>query len=72
MNRAERIYRLHAELKTPRGVVSLLALMEKLEVSRATLIRDIAYMRDFMGAPIEYDRSANASQKKNSPKSKLN
>ncbi len=58
MNRAERIYRLHAALKLPRPI-SLQALIEKLEVSHATIKRDLAYMRDFMGAPIEYDRSAN-------------
>ncbi len=58
MNRAERIYHLHAELKTSRPL-SLQTLLQKLEVSRATLIRDIRYMRDFMGAPIEYDRGAN-------------
>ncbi len=58
MNRAERIYRLHAMLKASRPV-SLQALIEKLEVSHATIKRDLAYMRDFMGAPIDYDRSAN-------------
>ena len=58
MNRAERIYRLHAALKSPRPI-SLQALIEKLEVSQATIKRDLAYMRDFMGAPIKYDRSAN-------------
>jgi len=30
--------------------------MEKLEVSRATLKRDIAYMRDRMGIPMSFDR----------------
>ena len=58
MNRAERIYRLHAELKASRPL-SLQTLLKRLEISRATLIRDISYMRDFMGAPIEYDRRAN-------------
>ena len=58
MNRAERIYRLHAALKSSRPV-SLHVLIEKLEVSHATIKRDLAYMRDFMEAPIEYDRSAN-------------
>lgn len=57
MNRAERIYRLHALLKErPRSLASML---EELEVSRATLVRDIGYMKDFMGAPIEYDRGGN-------------
>ncbi len=58
MNRTERIYRLHAILKATRPV-SLQALIKKLEVSHATLKRDLGYMRDFMGAPITYDRHAN-------------
>jgi predicted DNA-binding transcriptional regulator YafY len=57
MNRAERIYRLHALLQEkPR---SLAKLMEELEASRATVVRDLGYMKDFMGAPIEYDRPTN-------------
>jgi len=58
LNKAERIFRLHRALNT-RTVVSLNKLMEKLEVSRSTIKRDIAYMRDFMNAPIIYIRSAN-------------
>ena len=34
-------------------------LMESLEMSRATITRDIEHMRDFMGAPILYDRATN-------------
>jgi predicted DNA-binding transcriptional regulator YafY len=34
-------------------------LLEELEVSRATLKRDLEYLRSRMGAPIEYDRGAN-------------
>ena len=57
MNRAERIYRIHALLRErPR---SLARLMEDLEASRATVVRDIGYMRDFMDAPIDYDRDTN-------------
>lgn len=58
MNRAERIYRLHGLLKSgpPR---SLEGLMAELEVSRATLVRDIGYMRSFMNAPIAYDMERN-------------
>lgn len=57
MNRAERIFRLHALLKEkPRPLDWL---MEELEASRATLKRDIRYMREFMGAPIDYDRATN-------------
>jgi len=58
MNRAERIYRLHTLLKS-RYPVKLQDLITRLETSRATINRDLAYMRDFMGAPIHYDRHAN-------------
>ncbi len=57
MNRAERIYRLHALLQGKSQ--SLARLQQELEASRATLVRDLGYMRDFMGAPIEWDRAAN-------------
>jgi predicted DNA-binding transcriptional regulator YafY len=57
MNRAERIFRLHALFREkPR---SMEWLMGELETSRATLKRDIRYMRDFMGAPIDFDRATN-------------
>eukprot|EP01036_Dinobryon_divergens_P011097 gene11097-14910_t len=42
-----------------RGGVSFEALQEELEVSRATLKRDLQYLRDRLGAPIVYDREAN-------------
>jgi predicted DNA-binding transcriptional regulator YafY len=58
MNRAERIYRLHAELKGARPV-PLSELIRRLEVSRATVVRDIGHMRDFLDAPILYDRNSN-------------
>ncbi|MEY6434160.1 WYL domain-containing protein [Thioalkalicoccus limnaeus] len=57
MNRAERIFRLHALLQA--GSHSLARLQAELEVSRATTVRDLGYMKDFMGAPIQYDRAAN-------------
>jgi hypothetical protein len=55
MNRAERIYRLHALFKDKPPA----QLLEELEISRPTFKRDIEYIRDFMGAPIECDRAAN-------------
>jgi len=58
MNRTERIYKLHALFK--QGRPSPFARLQKeLETSPATLKRDIAYMRDFMRAPIIYHRDAN-------------
>lgn len=58
MNRAERIYKLHALLKRGRPV-SLQRMRDTLEASRATVVRDLGYLRDFMDAPIVYDREAN-------------
>ncbi|WP_441351358.1 HTH domain-containing protein, partial [Thauera sp.] len=53
MNRAERIFRLHRCLKS-RQPPSLARLMDELDASRATINRDIEYMRLHMGAPITY------------------
>lgn len=58
MNRAERIYRLHTLLKRGRPI-SLLRLREELQASRATVNRDLGYLRDFMGAPVVYSRERN-------------
>lgn len=58
MNRAERIFRLHRCLKS-RQPPSLAKLMDELEASRATINRDLEYMRLHMGAPITYDRDTN-------------
>lgn len=58
MNRAERIYRLHAALRSTRPR-SMAQLIEAVGASRATVVRDITYLRDFMRAPIVYERAAN-------------
>ena len=55
LNPLERFYRIDQTLDGP-GYVSLDTLCNTLEVSRATLKRDIAYMRDRLNAPIVYDR----------------
>jgi predicted DNA-binding transcriptional regulator YafY len=54
----ERLYRIEALIRA-RGCVSFQTLLDELEVSRATLKRDLEYLRSRMGAPIEYDRDAN-------------
>ncbi len=59
MNRAERIFRLHGLLKQQRPV-SMRRLREEMGASRSTITRDVEYMRDFMGAPIVYNRGANS------------
>ena len=53
MNRTERFYKLKSLLLT-RPSVSLLEMQEVLEVSRATLYRDLNYMRDRLGMPFDY------------------
>lgn len=53
MDRYERILTLHRLLKGARYPVSLQRLMDELGCSRATLYRDIAFLRDALGAPLE-------------------
>ncbi len=57
MNQTERYYRID-QLIHERGLVSFADLMRELEVSRATLKRDLAHLRDRLNAPIVYDRDA--------------
>jgi len=57
MDRTERFYRIELLIRS-RGVVSFDALMDELEVSRATLHRDLQYLRDRMDAPIVHDADA--------------
>jgi predicted DNA-binding transcriptional regulator YafY len=54
----ERLYKIESLIRQ-RGCVSLQTLLDALEVSRATLKRDLEYLRSRLGAPIEYDRDAN-------------
>ena len=50
----ERMMRIHEELK--RGaLVNCTTLSQRMEVSRKTIMRDIAFMRDRLELPIEYD-----------------
>lgn len=58
MDRTERLYRIE-RLVRQRGHASFAVLQEALEVSRATLWRDIEYLRSRLGAPLEYDRFVN-------------
>lgn len=55
MEKVERIFKLHALLSKARYGVSLDTLMTELGVSRATVYRDIAFLRDSLNAPIEHD-----------------
>lgn len=58
MANTERLYKIERLIRT-RGVVSFARLLDELEVSPATLKRDLEYLRSRLGAPIEYDRDAN-------------
>src|SRR5688572_14086582 len=58
MERLERFYKIDQLLKD-RKAVSFSAMCSSLGVSRATLKRDLEYMRERFHAPIEYDREAN-------------
>jgi predicted DNA-binding transcriptional regulator YafY len=58
MSNNERIYRID-QLLNDRKAVSFQELIDRLEVSPATLKRDLAYMRDRLNAPIVYDKELN-------------
>lgn len=58
MNQTERFFKIE-QLIAARKLVSFNTLLEELEVSRATLKRDLEYLRSRMKAPITYDREAN-------------
>jgi len=57
MDRTERFYKIDRLLREVR-VASVALLLEKLEVSPATLKRDLEYMRNRLRAPIVFDREA--------------
>ncbi|MEK8025083.1 helix-turn-helix transcriptional regulator [Pseudaquabacterium rugosum] len=58
MSKTARLYKIEALIRQ-RGHVSFAQLIDTLEVSPATLKRDLEYLRDQLGAPIEYDRYLN-------------
>ena len=55
MDRQERILTLHRILKSARYPVPIATLIERLECSRATVYRDVGYLRDVLGAPVEQE-----------------
>ena len=58
MDRTERFYKIEMLIRS-RGCVSFAEMREQLEVSPATLKRDLQYLRERMDAPIEYDAAEN-------------
>lgn len=59
MDRFDRIYGLHRIFRSARHPVSRKTLEEKLECSRATINRAIEDLRDFLSAPLRYNRLRN-------------
>lgn len=57
MNQTERYYRID-QLIRERGLISFAQLRHELEVSPATLKRDLAHLRERLNAPIVFDRDA--------------
>ena len=55
MTKTARLYKIERLIRN-RGHLSFKDLLDELEVSPATLKRDLEYLRDQLGAPIEYDR----------------
>ena len=58
MTKTSRVYKIEMLIRN-HGQVSFRRLQDELEVSPATLKRDLEYLRDQLGAPIEYDRFGN-------------
>ena len=58
MDRTERFYKIELLLRS-RGCVSFATLQDELDVSPATLKRDLQYLRDRLAAPIVYDAYSN-------------
>ena len=56
MDRTERFYKID-QLLNSRRAVPMVMLMEELGASKATVKRDLEYMRDRLNAPILWDRS---------------
>ena len=56
MDRTERFYKID-QLPQERRAVPLAVLVEELDVSRATIKRDLEYLRDRLNAPIVWERS---------------
>jgi len=59
VSQTERIYQIHRMLRARRSP-SMDALIERLEVNRSSVKRDITYMRDRLHAPIFYDKDTNS------------
>lgn len=59
MSRFDRIYKIHDLLRNARHPVPMRVFMDELEASRNTITRDFEFLRDSLGAPLEYCRDHN-------------
>lgn len=59
MDKLDRIHQLHRLLASRSQPMASADMEAVLECSRATLMRDIDWLRNYMGAPIEYDHAQN-------------
>ncbi len=59
MDKFDRILDIHKILSTSKYPVSRREIQKRIECSRATFTRIIEDMRDFLGAPIVYDKKYN-------------
>lgn len=59
MSRFDRIYKIHELLKSARKPVPMRVFQKELEASRNTITRDFEFLRDSLGAPLEYCREYN-------------
>jgi predicted DNA-binding transcriptional regulator YafY len=59
MEQIERIIRLHNLLSISRRPIAISVLQEKLECSKKTVRRNIDFLRDRLGAPLEYNQQQN-------------
>ena len=59
MDRFDRVFQLNNVLQAARLPVPRRRLEQELECSRATVKRIIEDLRDFLGAPVKYDRNRN-------------
>jgi predicted DNA-binding transcriptional regulator YafY len=57
MDRTERFYKIKLLLRQS-GLVTMRQMCTALEVSRATICRDLDYLRDRLGVPVQWDRVA--------------
>lgn len=66
MDRTERFYKIQKML-SDRKLVTTEQFLKELEISRATFRRDLEYLRDRLGAPIEWDAELGGYQLQNIP-----